>query len=194
MGLRGRTCIAGPGLFFATTSTVDWKDWFSTSDNLQRLQCILFDTVRIKRAVLMGYVLMPDHVHLLLGTETGGAGLAAFMHSFKVISAKSLNPGGGGIWQDRFDDLLVASEDQFRVKLAYIHRNPVKAGLAEIETDWLFSSARFWADLGTSDVLTKDFAWMDDNVGAVVPGAHTRHRRLAWAPDGTETRRPRGTI
>ena len=191
MGLRGRTAIAGPGLFFATTSTVDWRKWFKTSDDLEQLRRILFDTVRIKRAVLMGYALMPDHVHLLVGTMAGGSGLAAFMHSFKVISAKAFNLGDGGIWQDRFDDLLITGEEQFRIKLSYIHRNPVKAGLVNSETDWPFSSARFWADAETTDVLTKDFRWMNDKTMAVVPGEHARR---VWAPDGTVMPRSGGHV
>ena len=109
MPLRGRTTLHNPALFFATTTTLKWEKWFDTNDKLRDLETILFDTVRIKQCALMGYVLMPNHVHLLLGCPDAGPGLSKFMHSFKIISAKVFSTAGG-IWQSRFDDLMMTSE------------------------------------------------------------------------------------
>ena len=46
------------------------------------------------------------------------------------------------LWMDRFDDLVIENEDTLRVKLEYIHNNPVKSGLVEDAEEWEFSSAR----------------------------------------------------
>jgi len=64
------------------------------------------------------------------------------------------------LWKPRFDDLVVVSEDQFRTKLAYIHDNPVRGGLAGKAEDWPYSSAADW--LGDSKGLLeidKTFGW-----------------------------------
>jgi hypothetical protein len=46
------------------------------------------------------------------------------------------------LWKDRFDDLVIDSEQTLRVKIEYIHNNPVRAGLASNPEDWKYSSAR----------------------------------------------------
>jgi hypothetical protein len=47
-------------------------------------------------------------------------------------------------WKQRFDDLVIWLEKQFRIKVDYIHNNPVKAGLVERAVDYPYSSARDW--------------------------------------------------
>jgi len=55
------------------------------------------------------------------------------------------NLGGTGnyrLWKDRFDDLIIVTEKTLKIKIDYIHNNPVKAGLVKNITDWNYSSAR----------------------------------------------------
>ena len=47
-------------------------------------------------------------------------------------------------WQYRFDDVYIYSEDIYRIKLNYIHYNPIKAGLVNKPEDWLYSSVNFY--------------------------------------------------
>jgi hypothetical protein len=42
---------------------------------------------------------------------------------------------------DRYDELIITSERMLKIKINYIHFNPVKAGLVEKAEDWEFSSA-----------------------------------------------------
>jgi putative transposase len=44
----------------------------------------------------------------------------------------------------RFDDVIIYGRKQFRVKLNYIHGNPVKAGLVANAIDYKYSSAKDW--------------------------------------------------
>jgi hypothetical protein len=46
------------------------------------------------------------------------------------------------VWQDRFDDVAVYSDEVLRTKIEYIHNNPVKAGLADSRDSYAYSSAR----------------------------------------------------
>jgi putative transposase len=86
---------------------------------------------------------MPSHVHLLAGSTAGGPGVSRFMHSFKGRVRINLNHKES-LWQERFDDLVIKSEKQFRIKLNYIHNNPVKDGLVENVGDWPYSSFTDW--------------------------------------------------
>ena len=48
------------------------------------------------------------------------------------------------IWTDRYDDVYLYSRDVCETKIAYIHNNPIKAGLASYPAEYLFSSAAFY--------------------------------------------------
>jgi hypothetical protein len=63
-------------------------------------------------------------------------------------------PGRKGIWNPRFDDVAICSEKQFRVKLHYIHTNPVKAGLVKSDVDYPWSSAAVWLNGKESSFVT----------------------------------------
>jgi putative transposase len=89
-----------------------------------------------------GYVVMPEHVHLLLSEPPRGL-LADAMHYLKLSLAKRLK--GGVFWQKRYYDRNVRDEREFVEKLRYIPRNPVKVGLCELPEDWPWSSFRHYA-------------------------------------------------
>jgi REP-associated tyrosine transposase len=74
-----------------------------------------------------GYVVMPEHVHLLLGGPRRGL-LSDAMHYLKLSFAKRLK--AGVFWQKRYYDRNVRDEREFVEKLRYIHRNPVRRGYA----------------------------------------------------------------
>jgi|SRR5450432_407815 len=93
-----------------------------------------------------GYVVMPDHVHLLL-SEPGGPRKPSFGLSGAVLLAdaiKSLKQGvsrrligeAEHFWQKRYYDFNIRNHQQFVEKLRYIHCNPVKRGLCERPEDW----------------------------------------------------------
>ena len=68
-----------------------------------------------------GYVVMPEHVHLLLSEPQRGL-LADALHYLKLSFAKRL--GSGVFWQKRYYDRNLRDEREFVDKLRYIHRNP----------------------------------------------------------------------
>ena len=130
---------------------------------------------------------MPSHLHALLGFRQIEL-LSKFMQSFKILSAKRikellLDDGGADVdspwanrpqfldqlftdgkfrlWQPRFDDVVITSQEQFKVKLDYIHHNPVKAGLIDRAEDWEYSSAGDWlSDRAGVIAIDKKFEWI----------------------------------
>jgi len=64
----------------------------------------------------------------------------------KQITSRKLRPvGSARFWQIRYYDFPVWSEKKRIEKLRYIHRNPVKRGLAQSPEDWRWSSFLQWA-------------------------------------------------
>ena len=95
-----------------------------------------------------GYVVMPEHVHLLLSEPRLGR-LCDALHWLKLPFAK-LSRGTrveeeGAFWQKRYYDRNIRGHRDFVEKLGYIHRNPVKRGLCAQPEEWLWSSFRHYA-------------------------------------------------
>jgi putative transposase len=91
-----------------------------------------------------GYVVMPEHVHLLLSEPEHGS-LATALQAMKQAVSKALGSGDGqAFWQARYYDFNVFSARKRIEKLRYIHRNPVTRGLCAELKDWPWSSFRHY--------------------------------------------------
>ncbi|MEW5797200.1 MAG: transposase [Candidatus Zixiibacteriota bacterium] len=157
MPTRGRSQLGDQRIFFVTTTTKAFENSFDTPNRLQKLKDIIAEAVRRHSVRLYGYVLMPNHIHLLVGIETGGLGLSPFMRDIKSMSWCLIFPNRPGIWMAGFDDVAVFSEEQFRIKLTYIHNNPVRAGLATEPEAYRYSSAGVWLRGEVDDLVTTGF-------------------------------------
>lgn len=100
-----------------------------------------FEAVRCRYGfVIAGYVLMPEHVHLLVG-EPVRSSLSIALQVLKQQTSRKLKARGElQFWQRRYYDFNVHNEEKRTEKLRYMHRNPVKRGLVEKPEDWPWSS------------------------------------------------------
>ncbi len=90
-----------------------------------------------------GYVVMPEHVHLLISEPDRGNLSVAIQMLKQNVARKLKKPAAGGaFWQARYYDFNVWSERKRIEKLRYMHRNPVKRGLVGSPEDWAWSSFR----------------------------------------------------
>ncbi len=105
-----------------------------------------------------GFVVMPEHVHLLVNEPERGR-LAQAMQSLKQGVARRLAlRAAEPFWQPRYYDFNLWSEKKFVEKLRYIHRNPVKRGLVKRPEDYLWSSFRHYAS-GEASVVEIESQW-----------------------------------
>jgi len=105
-----------------------------------------------------GYVVMPEHVHILVNEPEHGT-LAQAMQSLKQGVARRLAlRAADSFWQPRYYDFNVWSEKKFVEKLRYIHRNPVKRGLVARPEDWRWSSFRHYA-MGEASMVEIESQW-----------------------------------
>jgi putative transposase len=121
------------------------------------------DRIRIqKKFLVLGFVVMPEHIHLLV-SEPEESSLSAALQILKQEVARillkkpkkrvpgQLMLGFAGLekerhlWQRRFYDFNVWSESKFNEKLNYMHANPVKRGLVLHPKDWPWSSWSHYA-------------------------------------------------
>ena len=93
---------------------------------------------------IYGYVVMSDHVHLLIG-EPQRATLDVAIKSLKQAVSRRLIGEANHFWEKRYYDFNIRDHQQFVEKLRYTHRNLVKSGLCERPQDWEWSSFRHHA-------------------------------------------------
>jgi putative transposase len=100
---------------------------------------------------VFGYVIMPEHVHLMV-SEPGSGMLDRAIQALKTSVSKQSNQRP--FWLARYYDFNVHSEEKRIEKLKYIHRNPVIRGLVARPEDWKWSSFRHYltGEVGTVEI------------------------------------------
>ena len=90
---------------------------------------------------VFGYVLMPEHVHLLVDEPRSGS-LSRALQALKTSVSKQ--SAQRPFWLPRYYDFNVHGQGTMSQKLRYMHRNPVGRGLAARPEDWPWSSYRHY--------------------------------------------------
>lgn len=129
---------------------------------------------------LIGYVIMPNHIHLLIWPTLEKV-VTDFMRDFKRFTSgritrqakvegkadwvKSFEEAGTEteraeykVWQDSFWEQTIYTEEFLRQKLNYIHLNPVRAGIVTKVEEYPYSSYRNYY-LGDNQLIEIDDDW-----------------------------------
>jgi len=132
-----------------------------TNPSACRVYLEVLEVTRVRfKLRIYAYVVMPEHVHLLL-SEPDVATLANAIHFLKLSSSKRihrLSGAEGAFWQKRYYDFIVHGERKRIEKLRYIHRNPVRRGLCAKPEEWPWSSFRHYAT-GEEGVIEIESEW-----------------------------------
>jgi putative transposase len=97
-----------------------------------------------------GFVVMPEHVHLLISepeSETVAIAIQSLKLSSSLRTAADRECDGlrSPLWQKRYYDRNIRDHDEFVEKLRYIHRNPLNRELVKKAEEWKWSSFRHYA-------------------------------------------------
>ncbi|MEW6555834.1 MAG: transposase [Elusimicrobiota bacterium] len=150
---------------FVTTNTINRVKIFNDEVSARfLLLCIGYHKFMLN-FYLLGYVIMPDHLHMLLQILSEKYNLSVIMKQIKGNFARKYNewyqknqPTGSRrlnadylkwdyrgfsykpVWQESFYDTALRDPKQVREKIEYMHWNPVKAGIVDHPKDYEFSS------------------------------------------------------
>jgi REP element-mobilizing transposase RayT len=111
---------------------------------------------------VLGYCIMPDHVHLLVLNVDGS--LIDFMRILKGRTARRLRGQIDGVlWQRSFHDHLIRRNDDISATLRYLFENPVRSGLASNWTDYRWCGSLRWPEIGPDffAVHPSDMMWAE---------------------------------
>lgn len=160
------------GIYFLSTAVVNWIDVFTRRE----YKDIVIDSLKFcmekKGLLVYAYVIMSNHIHLILGRDENGSDLSSIIRDFKkftssqLIEAIAINPQESRrdwmlwmferagkknsnnkkyqFWQQDNHPIELEGEwiDQ---KLEYIHNNPIEAGWVEEPEHYEYSSAMNYA-------------------------------------------------
>lgn len=165
--------------YFVTCTVVKWIHIFDDKTYRNLVIDSLIYCQQNKGLTVFAYVIMSNHIHLLvrsenddlsqiicdfkkytskkiielLQTESNNSG-KPFLNIFKFEASKHSRNKTYQVWIQNNHPIEVYSNKFIKQKVDYIHNNPVKAGLVDKPEDYLFSSARNYADMdGVIDVI-----------------------------------------
>lgn len=156
--LRHRTAPACT--YFATTKTWGNRALFRVAGVAEIVAGRIVECRTEGAYLLHEFVVMPDHLHVLL-TPGDAVTLEKAMQIIKGGSSFNIHRLRGHaiqIWLPGFHDWTIRDSADYQAKREYIRMNPVEAGLVERPEDWPFGSAcgRFELD-GTPAKFASDF-------------------------------------
>ena len=161
-------------LFFITTNLAPNAPFLQPPE-MDLLLDVLNTVRRATGFLLLGYVAMPDHAHLLFAART--ASMSHIMHQWKFKAGYAIQQRrhrSGAFWQPRYFDFICRRSRDVTNKLLYIHQNPVTRNLVANPEDWRWSSAAFYLKKGVSR-LEPDFLDFSGDPDELLWTAPNRH-------------------
>ena len=141
---RGQKQVYGKGELHFITMTCYRQQPKLGVEKHRDLFLQLLEEVRAKfRFTVAGYVVMPDHVHLLI-TEPERDTAEAAMAMLRQRYGRRYNTSARTdeqVWETKYQDTHVFTPERIAERLRFMHEQPVKAGLVESAAEWGWSSA-----------------------------------------------------
>lgn len=180
----GYSIIEKEGAHFLTLQISGWVDLFTRKNYCDIVIESFKYSQQFKGLNLFAYVIMSNHIHLLAQSEVGD--LSGFIRDFKSFTskrfleiinsgsesrsdwmkmvfeyhAKNLSKQKHQVWTHENHAEHVYSQKFIEQKVRYIHNNPVKSGIVAKPEDYVYSSARNYADLESPiEIIKVDFRW-----------------------------------
>jgi REP element-mobilizing transposase RayT len=165
--------IAEPnGIYYLTLTVVDWVDIFTRKEYQYAIVDSLNYCIANKGLVIHGWCLMSNHLHLIAKANEN-FNLSDILRDFKKYTSKTIinlikeipesrrewllhrfeyagkylkRIKNYKFWKDDNHAILLDSTILMEQKLEYMHNNPVVAEIVNLPYEYIYSSAKFYAD------------------------------------------------
>ncbi len=118
-------------IYFLTTTVFAYRPYFARPENAEMVIQILYNLRKRKAMYLLEFVVMPEHLHLLL--MSGEKSIPFIMQELKKGSARLINKAenqeGRKVWIEGYYDHQIRDVKDYETKVEYIFQNPVKRNL-----------------------------------------------------------------
>lgn len=155
-----------------------------------RIVDILLRTAAMERTTVVAYAVMPNHLHLLM--VQGARPLSTFMQPLLrrvALLVQRTHGRRGHVFERRYRESVCLDPEYARSIVAYIHMNPVRAGLCTDPGAYPWTSHKAYCHKGMHGPQTTLFdadiavflALFADEAGrSVAQNRHSYKRYLAW--------------
>lgn len=129
-----------------------FKDTFS----FELYKATLEQSMKRLQFQVFAYVIMSNHVHLILQTSEVRP-IDVVMHHINLSFAKKYNrlrERCGHLWMDRYGARLVTSPAQLIATMRYVMRNPIRAGIVTDLDNWPWSSYHYYCGTKKDPLIT----------------------------------------
>lgn len=154
------------------------KPCFFHPSDYRRYLALLHESSVKYRCQIHAYVLMTNHVHLLMTPETSD-GISRTMQAVGRRYVQQVNARygrTGTLWEGRFKATVVDSEEYVLACYRYIELNPVRSGMVTDSADYLWSSYACNALGRTDRLVTGHHAYLD--LGSTSGSRRAAYREL----------------
>ncbi|MBR7179089.1 MAG: transposase [Oscillospiraceae bacterium] len=124
---------ATPNYYFITICTHQKKCLFWSDHRLNPLGQIAYDAVmqipaHFPKNWVDRFVIMPNHIHMILVVEPGGADTSVVVGSLKSYVTRQVHQIEPGltVWQTSYHDHGIRSRERYQTILQYIETNPIR--------------------------------------------------------------------
>jgi len=160
------------GIYYLTFQIVDWIDIFTRQVYRDIIVESLKYTIENKGLEVFAFVIMSNHVHLIAQSSTGKLSNTIcdikkytsrkiietileipesrkdwMLNQFKYNARHHARNQSFQVWTHENHAIYLYCSKFIREKIDYLHNNPVRAGIVEKPEDYLYSSARHYAEL-----------------------------------------------
>lgn len=155
-----RTARVAPSkhIYHVLTRGNNRQDVFEDEEDFRKYLELLHRYKEKYRFELYHYVLMTNHVHLVIEPSEGGGGLSEIMKGINLAYAqhyKRRYSHTGHFWQDRYKSIIISKDNYLLACGSYVELNPVRAKIVEDPKEYPWSSYRVYA-YGRSDKLVDE--------------------------------------
>jgi REP element-mobilizing transposase RayT len=162
--MKWKNIDIGPAYYYITGTITEWLPLLGREE----IRCLVCDDITAAcetcGASVAAYVIMPDHMHLLVGLPQkdtlhkfcklwrGRSGrhiprLLEKQNDIESLQVLAKHANGGcryAAWKEQVRALAVWTRPKLYTMVNYIHANPVRRGLVQLPGDWDHSSYRFY--------------------------------------------------
>ena len=157
-----RAYIPGSTVFL-TWVTYQRAPLFKSSDNVTRFRQAVGQSKIEAPFEIVAAAILPDHVHFIWTLPDGDSNYSKRVGRIKVLFTRALRGEGpqssnmtesrrkhreSNVWQRRFWEHTIRTEEELAHYLDYVHYNPVKHGLVNCPHQWKYSSFQTWVNEG----------------------------------------------
>jgi putative transposase len=135
--------IKQAGVYFVTTDTWQRREIFLKPDPAKIVVEQIVECRDRGFYKLHAFVLMPNHLHLLIspGEESSLEKAVMMIKGGSSYRIKKELLYSSPIWMSGYHDRWIRNADEYAIRKHYIEQNPVKARLSEIPADYIWGSA-----------------------------------------------------